>query len=184
MTDFKTVLKSNIKTVDPKISKRNVKIVCLNKNAGTKVISTINQNTDYLFGGYKINKIATGGGDKDFTVKMEIRDGAQYFYDTLMAVLNDSTVPVVEPEKSGAENFAEKAKTTINNITEKIGGFIGGGESSLSGTSDMPLESSDMPDGMPAGSQSEGTDNKKIMIIGGAVLLVIILALVIWKLKK
>lgn len=182
MTDFKTVLKSNIKTVDPQISKRNVKIVCLNKNAGTKVISTINQNTDYLFGGYKINKIATGATDKDFTVKMEIRDGAQYFYDTLMAVLNDKTVTVVEPEKSGAENFAEKMKTGINNITEKIGGFIGGG--GLSGTSDMPLESSDMPAGMPAGSQSEGTDNKKILIIGGAVLLVIVLALVIWKLKK
>jgi hypothetical protein len=101
-----------------------------------------------------------------------------------MAVLNDKTVSVVEPEKSGAENFAEKMKTGINNITEKIGGFIGGGGSSLSGTSDMPLESSDMPASMPAGSQSEGTDNKKIMIIGGAVLLVIVLALVIWKLKK
>lgn len=183
MTDFKTVLKSNIKSVEPKINNRNVKITCHNKNAGSKVIATISQNSKVLFGGYTMNNIATGGNDTDFTVKMEIRDGAQYFYDTLTAILNDQRVPTTEPEQSNLDKTKEQIKTGINNAVNNLKTTVLG----IPPTTPTAAPSATaIPEALGNGGNEapEGSDNKKLFIIGGAVLLVIIIGLVIWKSKK
>ena len=187
MTDFKSVLKSNIKLVEPKISKRNVKITCHNKNAGSKVISTISQNSRVLFGGYTMKDISSGVTDKDFTVKMELRDGAQTFYDNLMDILNDNTVPEQEPEKSNYQQTKEKIeegiKNTVNTMTSALGMSSPAVTASNASVAAAPAGTA-MP-GSDGDSGSERSDsNKTLLIVGGAVLLVIIIGLVIWKSKK
>lgn len=193
MTSFKTVLKSNIKSVDgSKIKKRNVKITCFNKNAGTKVIQAISQNSKALFGGYKMNEISSGlDGDKDFTVKMEIRDGAQYFYDTLTAILQDQSVSTTEPEQSNFDKTKEQIKTGVNNAVNTLQTTVLGippttPTAAPTATPTAAPSATAIPEapGNGGNEASEGSDNKKLFIIGGAVLLVIILALVIWKSKK
>lgn len=180
MTDYKSILKSNIKLVEPKISKRNVKITCHNKNAGSKVIATISQNSKVLFGSYIMKDISTGGNDKDFTVKMELRDGAQTFYDNLMDILNDNTVPEQEPEKSNYQQTKEKIEEGINNAVNTVTSALG--LSSSSDTTTTPA--ADVPAGGNSGGDDDSGNSKTLLIAGGAVLLVLVLVLVIWKTKK
>ena len=193
MTDFKTVLKSNIKSVDgSKIKKRNVKITCFNKNAGTKVIQAISQNSKALFGGYKMQEISSGlDGDKDFTVKMEIRDGAQYFYDTLTAILQDQSVSTSEPEQSNLDKTKEQIKTGVNNAVNTLKTTVLGippttptATPTAAPTAAPSATAIPEAPGNGGNEAPEGSDNKKLFIIGGAVLLVIIIGLVIWKSKK
>lgn len=190
MTDYKSILKSNIKLVEPKISKRNVKITCHNKNAGSKVIATISQNSKVLFGGYIMKDISTGGSDKDFTVKMELRDGAQTFYDNLMDILNDNTVPEQEPEKSNYQQTKEKIEEGINNAVNTVTSALGLSSSSDTTTATAALSGTTTPAAdVPAGGGNSGGDDdsgnsKTLLIAGGAVLLVLVLVLVIWKAKK
>lgn len=197
MTSFKTVLKSNIKSVDgSKIKKRNVKIICFNKNAGTKVIQAISQNSKALFGGYKMQEISSGlDGDKDFTVKMEIRDGAQYFYDTLTAILNDQSVSTSEPEQSNLDKAKEQIKTGVNNAVNTLKTTVLGippttptaaptATPTAAPTAAPSATAIPEAPGNGGNEAPEGSDNKKLFIIGGAVLLVIIIGLVIWKSKK
>lgn len=188
MTDYKSILKSNIKLVEPKISKRNVKITCHNKNAGSKVIATISQNSKVLFGGYTMKDIATGGNDKDFTVKMELRDGAQTFYDNLMDILNDNTVPEQEAEKSNYQQTKEKIEEGINNTINTVTSALGLSSPSYTTTATTALSGTTAPAGdgnAPAGDGNDDSgNNKTLLIIGGAVLLTLVLALVIWKTRK
>lgn len=183
MTDFKTILKSNIKLVEPKISKRNVKITCHNKNAGSKVITTISQNSKVLFGGYTMNDIAAGGNDKDFTVKMELRDGAQTFYDNLMDILNDNTVPTHEPEKSNYQQTKEKIEEGVNNTIDTVTSALGLSSSSDTTAATTALSGTTAPAGDGNGGGNDDSGSNKLLIIGGAVLLVLVLVLVLWKKK-
>ena len=111
MTDFKSVLKSNIQSVE--LNKKKVKITCHNKNAGNKVITTLGQNVSLLgSNNYDVKKGLDGA--KDFTIKYDGKNGkaeAEAFYKNLIAITNDSSVPVEDPEKSAID----KTKDTIKN---------------------------------------------------------------------
>ena len=179
---YKSILKSNIKKVEPKIKKRNVKITCHNKNAGSKVISAITQNSNALCGGYTMKDISTGGNDKDFIVKMELRDGAQSFYDNLMKILNDTSVPVEEPEKSNAQKTNENIMATVGDVVDTVKTTVLGPSSAETPTASTPTSVPQSTVGYQDGSGDDS--NKTILLIGGAVFLVLVLILVIWKAKK
>ena len=170
---YKSILKSNIKSIDgTKIQKRNVRVVCLNGEAGKTVQSVITQNSSELFGGYAMNKMTAGlDGNKDFTVKFAIRDGAQYFYDKLNAILNDKSVPAGESEKSKWEKAGEKAKETLVGIADQIFG----------GQPAAPAVAEPAAATEPAGN---GSGNKTLIIAGVAVIVILVIALVVWKKKK
>lgn len=172
---YKSILKSNIKSIDgTKIQKRNVRVVCLNGEAGKTVQSVITQNSSELFGGYAMNKMTAGlDGNKDFTVKFAIRDGAQYFYDKLNAILNDKSVPVGESEKSKWEKAGEKAKETLGGIADQI--FGGQPAAPVVAEPAAPAATE------PAGN---GSGNKTLIIAGVAVIVILVIALVVWKKKK
>lgn len=178
MSDYKSILKSNITSLDgSKIKKRDVKIKCKNSKAGELVISTISQNKS-LFGGYTMKKIATGiDGKKDFTVQMEIRDGAQKFYDNVNEIINDPNVPLIEAEKSGFQNLAQQVKSTVSGVLSSVTGAAGVDSTAPAATSTetsaiTPLEG------------AEESSSKMPLIIGGAVVLLLVIGLVIWKAKK
>ncbi len=197
MTDFKTVLKSNIQSVE--LQKKKVKITCANKNAGNKVITTLGQNVS-LFGSNNYDVKKGIDGAKDFTIKYDGKNGkaeAEAFYDNIIAITNDSSVPVEEPEKSGIDNFKEGVKRTVDKTIEAGKQALGiptpAPTAAPSATVVPPAGQTAAPSatavpeapGTGGGSEApEGSDNKKLFIIGGAVLLVIVIGLVIWKSKK
>lgn len=178
---YKSILKSNIKSIDgTKIQKRNVRVVCLNGEAGKTVQSVITQNSSELFGGYAMNKMTAGlDGNKDFTVKFAIRDGAQYFYDKLNAILNDKSVPAGESEKSKWEKAGEKAKETLVGIADQIFGGQPAAPAVAEPTAPAVAEPAAATE--PAGN---GSGNKTLIIAGVAVIVILVIALVVWKKKK
>lgn len=197
MTDFKTVLKTNIQSVE--LGKKKVKITCANKNAGNKVITTLGQNVSLLgSNNYDVKKGLDGA--KDFTVKYDGKNGkaeAEAFYNNIIAITNDSSVPVEEPEKSGIDKAKEAAKnavnTAVNTAKQAMGIPTPAPTAAPSATVVPPAGQTAAPSataipeapGTGEGSEApEGSDNKKLFIIGGAVLLVIVIGLVIWKSKK
>lgn len=178
MSNYKSILKSNIVKVEDKTNKRNVKITCANGNAGKLVQSTITQNSSALFGGYKMNNIATGGGNKDFTVKFEIRDGAKYFYNKIVDIMNDSSISTTEAEKSGIQNLAQSIKSTVSGVISTVTDPAAGVDGTAT-TATPAITSLQNNEDTPSSSSS-----KMPLIIGGAVVLLLVIGLVIWKAKK
>lgn len=183
MSDYKSTIKSNVQSVE--LQKKKVKVTCHNAKAGNLVITTLSQNIA-LFDGknYDIDKGIDGA--KDFHIKFKEKDHAQKCYDNIMAILNDTSVEVGEAEKSGWQNFAEKAKETVQKVGATVKNIaeqrMAGGEApvedpSMEETAEMPTT------GMPAGNEG-GDSKKKIMIIGGAVAVVLVLGIVLWVSKK
>lgn len=193
MTDFKTTLKSNIQSVE--LQKKKVKVTCANAKAGNLVITTLTQNISLLGGNnYDIDKGIDGA--KDFHVKFKGKEEAQTFYDNLMNVVNDASVATVAPEKSGLQNLGEKVKTAAQKVGETVKNAVeqrmGGGatEEAPALEAEVPAEevatadlSAEAMAGLPSGNEDGGNKNK-IMIIGGAVAVVLVLGIVLWKLKK
>ena len=190
MTDYKSTLKSNIQSVE--LQKKKVKVTCANAKAGNLVITTLSQNMA-LFDGknYDIDKGIDGA--KDFHIKFKEKDHAKKFQENLNAIINDASVKTVDPEKSGWQNFAEKAKETV----QKVGTTVKSIAEQRMGVAEAPAEEIAMEEtameeaadlsmsGMPAGgNEGEGDNKKKIMIIGGAVAIVLVLGIVIWVSKK
>ena len=184
MSDYKSTIKSNVQSVE--LQKKKVKVTCHNAKAGNLVITTLSQNIA-LFDGknYDIDKGVDGA--KDFHVKFKEKDHAQKCYDNIMAIINDASVEVKEGEKSGWDNFKEKAgetfkkvSDTVKNIAEQRMGVaeVPAEEAADMSTTDMPATE------LPAGGNDEGDSKKKIMIIGGAVAIVLVLGIVIWVSKK
>lgn len=187
MSDYKSTIKSNVQSVE--LQKKKVKVTCHNAKAGNLVITTLNQNV-VLFDGknYDIDKGIDGA--KDFHVKFKDKDHAQKCYDNIMAIINDKSVELVDPEKSGLQNFAEKAKesiqkvgATVKNIAEQRMGVAAPAEEIAMEEAAMEEAADLSMSGMPAGG-NEGDSKKKIMIIGGAVAIVLVLGIVIWVSKK
>ena len=179
MTDYKVTLKSNIQSVE--LSKKKVKINCYNNKAGNLVITTLSQNSS-IFGGhsYDINKGTTA---KDFNVKFDEKGHAETFKNTIQAILDDQSVVAEEPEKSGIDNLKEKAGNILNRATDV---FLGPAPETDAPETDAPAADVPAAD-VPADNGDNGSGNddsgksKTLLIAGGAVLLVLIIGLVIWK---
>lgn len=188
MTDYKSVLKSNIQSVE--LNKKNVKITCANGNSGNLVITTITQNSNTLTDG--TFDIAKGiDGAKDFKVKFDgkdAKDKTQAFYEKITDIIQDSSVPVVLPEQS-------KIKNAINSIKNTVQQVVGGGTAPSAAPSAAPTsaptsapDATSVPETATEYYEEEevaSSSNSKMFIIGGAViLLVLVIVLVIWKKKK
>lgn len=181
MTDYKVTLKSNIQSVE--LNKKKVKINCYNNKSGNLVITTLNQNTSIFNGhSYDINKGLDGA--KDFNVKFDDKGHAEEFKNAIQAILNDASIVAENPEKSGLDNLKDKAGDILNRATDA---FLGPAPET-----DAPADApaADAPAGnAPAGGGNGGGNDdsgnsKTLLIAGGAVLLVLVLVLVIWKTKK
>lgn len=189
MTDFKTTLKSNIQSVE--LQKKKVKVTCANAKAGNLVIATLTQNISLLgTNNYDIDKGIDGA--KDFHVKFKGKEEAQTFYDNLMNIVTDASVATVAPEKSGLQNLGEKVKNAAQMVGETVKNAAGGGatEEAPALEAEVPAEevatadlSAEAMTGLPSGNE-DGGNKKKILIIGGAVAVVLVLGIVLWKLKK
>ena len=192
MTDFKTTLKSNIQSVE--LQKKKVKVTCANAKAGNLVITTLTQNISLLGGNnYDIDKGIDGA--KDFHVKFKGKEEAQTFYDNLMNIVTDASVATVAPEKSGIQNLGEKVKNAAQKVGEQVKNIVeqrmGGGapeeapaiEAEVAEEVAPANPSEETMAGISSGNK-EGSSKKKIMIIGGAVAIVLVLGIVLWKLKK
>ena len=192
MTDFKSVLKSNIQSVE--LEKKKVKITCANKNAGNKVITTLSQNVSILgSNNYDVKKGIDGA--KDFTIKYDGKNGkaeAEAFYNNIMAIINDPSVVTTEAEESGFQEFKENAQNAVQNVGNTVKGLVeqkmtSNGQASANTAVDeaVPGSSGSAPLGGGGSGDSEGSDKTMLYAgIGGAVLLVIIIGIVIWKSKK
>ena len=189
MTDYKVTLKSNIQSVE--VSKKKVKITCYNKNAGELAVTTLNRNSS-LFGGhsYDINKGIDGA--KDFNVKFDNKDHAEQFKNAIQAILDDTSVVAEAPEQSAWD----KAKEKINDAATKLGNTASialTGQPMASAEADAPAgdapagnaPAGDAPagGGNGGGNDDSGSNTMLYVGIGGAVLLVLIIGLVIWKKK-
>ena len=173
MSDYKSTIKSNVQSVE--LQKKKVKITCHNAKAGNLVITSLSQNAAIFDGkNYDIDKGIDGA--KDFHVKFKDKDHAQKFYDNVMAIITDNSVEVTEAEKSGWQNFAEKAKETAQKVGETVKNAV---QTVAQETAPEGVESAAATTDAPV---STG-DSKKIMIIGGAVAVVLVLGVVLW-LKK
>lgn len=191
MTDFKSVLKSNIQSVE--LEKKKVKITCANKNAGNKVITTLSQNVSILgSNNYDVKKGIDGA--KDFTIKYDGKNGkaeAEAFYNNIMAIINDPSVVTTEAEESGFQKFKENAKNAVQNVGNTVKGLVeqkmtSNGQASANTAVDEAAPNATVlpePANITGEETSAGSDNKKIMIIGGAVAVVLVLGIVLW-LKK
>ena len=205
MTDYKTTLKSNIRSLE--LDKKKVKITCQNNNAGKTVLTTLSQNSS-LFGGAKFD-INQGLTVKDFTIKFKDKDEASAFKNTLQKILDDKTVVTTEPEKTAAQKAAEKAKTAINNAVNTATAVLTGQPvatkttvtpstttatkktvtpstttatkttATPSTTTATPSAATAVADEMPSES-----NNKTLLIAGVASVVVLLLVLVLWKAKK
>lgn len=193
MSDYKSTIKSNVQSVE--LQKKKVKVTCHNAKAGNLVITTLSQNMAIFDGkNYDIDKGIDGA--KDFHVKFKEKDHAQKCYDNIMAIINDKSVELVEAEKSGLDNFKEKAGAALKKVGETVKNVVeqsmaGGAAPADEASMEEVMEAADMPmsevpaTGMPAGgNEGEGGGNKKIMIIGGAVAIVLVLGIVLWVSKK
>lgn len=192
MTDFKTTLKSNIQSVE--LQKKKVKVTCANAKAGNLVITTLTQNISLLgCNNYDIDKGIDGA--RDFHVKFKGKEEAQTFYDNLMNIVTDASVATVAPEKSGIQNLGEKVKNAAQKVGEQVKNIVeqrmGGGapeeapaiEAEVAEEVAPANPSEETMAGISSGNE-EGSSKKKIMIIGGAVAIVLVLGIVLWKLKK
>lgn len=192
MTDFKTTIKSNIQSVE--LQKKKVKVTCANAKAGNLVITTLTRNISLLGGNnYDIDKGIDGA--KDFHVKFKGKEEAQTFYDNLMNIVTDASVATVAPEKSGIQNLGEKVKNAAQKVGEQVKNIVeqrmGGGapeeapaiEAEVAEEVAPANPSEETMAGISSGNE-EGSSKKKIMIIGGAVAIVLVLGIVLWKLKK
>ena len=180
MSDYKSTIKSNVQSVE--LQKKKVKVTCHNAKAGNLVITTLSQNIA-LFDGknYDIDKGIDGA--KDFHIKFKEKDHAQKCYDNIMTIMNDASVEVQEGEKSGWDNFKEKAGETF----KKVGDTVKNITEQRMGVAEVPSEEEEEDlsmSGMPAGGNEDGDNKKKIMIIGGAVAIVLVLGIVIWVSRK
>lgn len=155
MSDYKTILKSNIMSVE--LNKKKVKIDNHSNKAGKTVISTLTQNP-YIFGGsdYDIRKGLTA---RDFTVKFDDKDSAENFYDNIMAILSDKNVQAGAAVTSGVDALLDKVIGSVN------------GQTTQQAAATAPASGDD-------------SDDKTILIIGGAVILVLVIVLVIWAAKR
>lgn len=207
MTDFKSVLKSNIQSVE--LNKKKVKITCHNKNAGNKVITTLSQNVS-LFGSNNYDVKKGIDGAKDFNIKYDGKNGkaeAETFYNNIIAIITDPNVTTGEAEKSAVEKAKETVKTAVDNAVNTAKQAMGippapsvtptpGAAPTAAPTATPTPAPTPAPTAAPGatavpaapggGSEdSEGSDKTMLYAgIGGAVLLVIIIGLVIWKSKK
>ena len=170
MTDFKVTLKSNIQSVE--VNKKNVKIDCHNAKAGNLVITTLNQNTG-IFGGNSYN-IADGLTAKDFKVKFDSKEDAQEFHNNLVSILNDKTVPVEAAAKSGLQNVVAGVKNTVSTVVSNV---VGGTAADASTAPAAPAITSLQDD-------EKETSSNMPLIIGGAVVLLVVIGLLVWKMKK
>lgn len=150
MSDYKTTIKSNVTTVE--LDGKVVKITCANNKAGNTVLTMLTQNAS-IFGGqnYDIKKGLTA---KDFKVKYKKKDHAEDFYQNVMAIVSDPSVPTEDPVKSGMDNILDKENEKIDQGQE------------------------------PAPAPAKDSGNKTLLIIGGAVALILVIVLAIWAASK
>ena len=151
---YKTILKSNIISVE--LKKKDVKITCHNNKSGNAVMTALTQNIS-IFGGeaYDIKKGLTA---KDFKVEFKKKDSAETFYNSITAIVSDPSVSTEAPVSSG-----------LDDLTNQVG-------SALEATTSQPAAEA------PAGDDSDS--NKTILIVGGAVALILVMALAIWAVKR
>ena len=100
-----------------------------------------------------------------------------------MAIINDSKVTTTAPEDSSWDQFKEKIKEKVDQIGDSIKEGMGIPPTPAPTAAPSATAIPEAP-GNGGNEAPEGSDNKKLFIIGGAVLLVIIIGLVIWKSKK
>lgn len=171
MTDYRVTLKSNIQSVE--VNKKNVKIDCHNAKAGKLVITTLNQNTG-IFGGNSYN-IADGLTAKDFKVKFDSKEDAQEFYDNLVTgIMNNKSIKTEESQKSGWQNFTAGVKNTVNTVVSNVAG----------GTATDASTAPAAPAVTPLPDDEKETSSNMPLIIGGAVVLLVVIGLLVWKMKK
>lgn len=153
MSNYKTTIKSNVQMVE--WDKKEVKITCVNNKAGKTVLQQITQNAS-LFGGenYDIKKGLT---TKDFTVKFKKKDHAEDFYNNVMAIVSDASVPTEDPVPSGGDNMKDKFNDTVDKFKDQMN------------------QGQD-----PAPAPTEDSGNNTTIIIVGAVALVLVICLAIW----
>ena len=174
MGDYKSTIKSNVQSVE--LQKKKVKITCHNAKAGNLVITTLSQNAAIFDGkNYDIDKGIDGA--KDFHVKFKEKDHAQKFYDNVMAIVTDTSVELQEAEKSGWQNFSEKVQEGAKKVGETVKQAVAQRQASASEVT--------APEGVASSTAvpSGGESNKNIIIIGGAVAVVLVLAIVLWAKK-
>ena len=172
MTDYKVTLKSNIQSVE--LNKKKVKINCYNNKAGNLVITTLSQNSS-IFGGHSYD-IAKGiDGAKDFNIKFDEKGHAETFKNTIQAILDDPTIVAEEAQKSGLQNLTANIKNAAQNVASAVLPALNGSQGAEP-TSDSAAA--------PADGNDDSGNSKTLLIAGGAVLLVLVLVLVIWKTKK
>ena len=178
MTDYKVTLKSNIQSVE--LNKKKVKINCYNNKSGNLVITTLNQNTSIFNGhSYDINKGLDGA--KDFNVKFDDKGHAEEFKNAIQAILNDASIVTENPEDSGLDNLRDKVGDILNRATDV---FLGPAPAGDAPAGNAPA--GDAPAGGGNGGGGNDDSGNKTMLyvgIGGAVLLVLVLVLVLWKKK-
>lgn len=184
MTDYKVTLKSNIQSVEP--SKKKVKVNCYNNKSGNLVITTLSQNSSIFNGrSYEINKGIDGA--KDFNVKFDAKDHAEEFKNAIQSILDDKSIVAENPEQSAWEKTKEKVNDAANKIGNTASMMLTGQPLDASTAGDAPVADAPAAD-VPAGGNSGGNDDsgnsKTLLIAGGAVLLVLVIGLVIWKAKK
>lgn len=152
---YKTLLKSNIISVE--LKKKDVKITCHNNKSGNAVMTALTQNIS-IFGGeaYDIKKGLTA---KDFKVEFKKKDSAETFYNSITAIVSDPSVSTEAPVDSGLAGIQQQISTV------------------LQGQGQEPA-----PAPAPAGDDSDS--NKTLLIVGEAVALILVMALVIWAVKR
>ena len=173
MTDFRVTLKSNIKGVE--LNKKKVKIDCYNNKAGQLVVTTLNQNIA-IFDGHKYD-IKNASNANDFKVKFDSKEAAEDFYDNLVTgIMNNKSIKTEESQKSGWQNFTAGIKNTVNTAISTVTG--------------APADPADpaVPAAPAITSLQDNDDSssssKMPLIIGGAVLLVLVIGLIVWKTRK
>lgn len=178
---WKNELKSYIVSVDgSKIEKRNVKVKCATASAGKEAVKLIEENIKSLASGYALNKIAKGlDGYKDFTVKFDVRAGAQSFYDNITAIRNDASI--VGESSKDTRPVLEKAKETVKNTVANITGALTGGTQTPAADS---VAETAAPETINQTPVSEGNSKTTILIIVGAAVFLLIIGLVIWKTRQ
>lgn len=159
MSDYKTTIKSNVQMVE--WDKKEVKITCVNNKAGKTVLQQITQNAS-LFGGetYDIKKGLTA---KDFTVKFKKKDHAEDFYNNVMAIVSDASVPTEDPVQSGMDNLKDKVNEKVDQFKEQM---------------------NQGQEPAPAPAPTEDSGNKTLLIAGGAVALILVIVLIVWATRK
>lgn len=191
---WKSELKSYIVSIEPNIKKRDIKIYCTNKNAGKRVLQIIEQQHNFLASGYKVNKYKGEKNAKDFTICMEIRDGAQAMYDGISAILADNSITQSEEidTRSGGKKLKDnlaKVGESVKGIATNVSNTLLGGVSTVTSTpvtspmSNNPTAT--LPDaaaGVP--DAAAGKKSNTALIIAGVAVLLILAGLVIWKKRK